>query len=97
MTTATVHLHVPDEPIAEREQWRAAVLAGAPVAHVVDGADGVAEWLWLRWRAIEVDGISLDDLRVVSLGARRELWLWMVGERTWPSTVSTLLGRLSRR
>ena len=35
---------------------------------------------------------------VVLLGSyRRELWLWLMGERTWVQCCSGLIGRIERR
>jgi hypothetical protein len=40
---------------------------------------------------------ALFDLDDICIGYRRELWLWLCGERTWDQCASGLLGRLSRR
>lgn len=37
------------------------------------------------------------DIEAVCQGYQRELWLWVVGERTWAQCVSSLWGRLERR
>ncbi len=37
------------------------------------------------------------DVEAVCRGYQRELWLWVVGERTWAQCVSGLSGRLERR
>lgn len=36
-------------------------------------------------------------LAAICHGYERELWLWLVGERTWSHCVSGLLGRVARR
>ena len=45
---------------------------------------------------LQADGATID-VEVVCANYRRELWLWLVGERTWEQCVSGLTGRLSRR
>jgi hypothetical protein len=90
-------LHVPDEPIARREAWYAAVLDGAPIAEVVEGEGGVAEWLWGRWRVLASAGLDAKDFSTAVGGYRREIWLWLGGERTWAQCCSGLIGRLTRR
>lgn len=63
-------------------------------------ADGhwLADWLWPHWAAtLERDGVTSDHLAQVVAGYRRELWLWVVGERTWPHTLTALAGRVVRR
>ncbi|HTU39313.1 MAG TPA: hypothetical protein VMF35_15050 [Acidimicrobiales bacterium] len=96
MTPAPV-LHVPDEPTAHAERWLAAVLDGQELDDVLTGADGVVEWLWTRWRSLTAAGLDEADLRGVVLGYRREIWLWLAGERTWAQCCSGLIGRISRR
>jgi hypothetical protein len=90
-------LHAPDEPIAQATGWRERVIAGESLSSVIGGADGITDWAWHRWRAIESDGVSRDDLDAVLQRSARELWLWLVGERTWSQAIGTVLGRLSRR
>ena len=64
---------------------------------MVGGADGVGEWLWGRWRVLERSGVDRAAFAEVLGGYRRELWLWLAGERTWAQCCSGLLGRLARR
>ena len=90
-------LHVPDEPVARAERWLAAVLDGADLERVLVGDDGVVPWLWTRWRSLTVAGVDEADLERVVLGYRREIWLWLAGERTWPQCCSGLIGRITRR
>jgi hypothetical protein len=90
-------LHVPDEPTGRAERWLAAVLDGRPVTDVLTGPDGVTEWLWTRWRSLATLGFGEDDLGQLVLAYRRELWLWLAGERTWAQCCSGLIGRITRR
>ncbi len=96
MTTVPV-LHVPDEPAARAEGWLAAVLDGRDLGDVLADDDGVVPWLWTRWRFLASTGLSEDEFRLVVLGYRREVWLWLAGERTWAQCCSGLIGRISRR
>ncbi len=91
-----LRLHVP-EPPAQRQAWRDAVLDGAALEQVVAGDDGVASWLWRRWSALAGAGIDRDAFVALVLAYRRELWLWMVGDRTWEQCCSGLIGRIGRR
>jgi hypothetical protein len=95
--TASLGLHVPDEPAERAERWRRAVDDGQSLESVLTGADGVTSWLWTRWRALSAAGLDEQALGAIVLGYRRELWLWLAGERTWAQCCSGLIGRISRR
>jgi hypothetical protein len=99
LTVAAVPvLHVPDEPTSRAEQWLAAVLGGRELAAVLtEDGDGVTAWLWSRWRALSATGLNEADLGLIVLGYRREVWLWLAGERTWVQCCSGLIGRINRR
>jgi hypothetical protein len=98
MTVATAPvLHVPDEPTARAEAWLAAVVDGQALADVLSAEDGVAAWLWSRWRSLAGLGVSEEDVRAMVLEYRREIWLWLAGERTWAQCCSGLIGRIARR
>jgi hypothetical protein len=91
-------LHVPDEPTTLAEDWLAAVLDGRDLDGVLtDEGDGVAAWLWGRWRSLAATGLSESALEQIVLGYRREIWLWLAGERTWVQCCSGLIGRINRR
>jgi hypothetical protein len=95
---ATVpNLHVPDEPTVRAEAWLAAVLGGADLASVLRADDGVVGWLWPRWSSLAGAGISQEAFGDLVLEYRRELWLWLAGERTWAQACSGLVGRINRR
>ena len=55
------------------------------------------EWLWARWRIVERAGIDRPAFGAMVAGYRRELWLWLAGERTWEQCCSGLVGRIGRR
>jgi hypothetical protein len=91
-------LHVPDEPTIWAETWLADVLDGRELAEVLtEDGDGVTAWLWSRWRSLASAGIDEEDLGRIVLGYRREIWLWLAGERTWVPCCSGLIGRINRR
>jgi hypothetical protein len=41
--------------------------------------------------------MSEDDLARIVVEYRREIWLWLAGERTWAQCCSGLIGRIDRR
>ncbi len=92
----SVRLHIPSSP-AERERWYADALDGVALAEVLGRPGGTADWLWRRWRVLEGAGLSRAAFGVIVLGYRRELWLWMAGERTWAQCCAGLIGRIERR
>ena len=91
-------LHVPDEPVARAATWTDAVVRdGRDLAEVLTADDGLVPWLCSRWRSLVSAGMSEDALARVVLDYRREVWLWLAGERTWVQCCSGLIGRISRR
>jgi hypothetical protein len=91
-------LHVPDEPTARAERWLTTVLDGQELESVIaDGDDGVTAWFWSRWRTLASVGLNEEQLGKIVLGYRREVWLWLAGERTWAQCCSGLIGRINRR
>jgi hypothetical protein len=97
LTVTAPTLHVPDEPTARAEAWLHAVVNGAPIESVLGGDEGIAAWLWLRWSSLSKAGVSRDDFDRIVIEYRRELWLWLAGERTWAQACSGLVGRVNRR
>ena len=93
--TVTVSLHVPSEPDAS--SWRARVMESATIDEVIEKEDGIAPWLWERWRVLERAGIDRSAFVTLVDGYKRELWLWLMGERTWAQCCSGLIGRITRR
>jgi hypothetical protein len=95
--TSVPTLHVPDEPFARAEGWLAAILDGDDLTDVLRGDDGLVRWLWSRWSTLSKVGLTRDEFEDVVLGYRREIWLWLAGERIWTQCCSGLVGRVSRR
>ncbi len=90
-------LHVPDEPVALAQRWLADVVDGIELETVLCGDEGIVDWLWFRWRSLASAGLERDDLAQIVSGYRREMWLWLAGERTWAQCCSGLIGRINRR
>jgi len=94
-----VELALPPEPIYLRARTRT-LAEQDPAAAIAMLGDG--EWilaqLWDRWgTALEPVGIGRERLRQIAVDYRRELWLWVMGERTWDQCAGGLLGRVQRR
>jgi hypothetical protein len=95
--TAAPALHVPDEPTARADAWLAAVIDGTDLTDVLRAEDGLIPWLWSRWNTVGKSGLTYDDFSQIVVGYRREIWLWLAGERIWSQCCSGLLGRVGRR
>jgi hypothetical protein len=95
--TSLPTLHVPDEPTVRAEAWLAAVLDGDDLVTVLRAEDGLAAWLWSRWSALGPAGVTRDEFGQIVEGYRREIWLWLAGERIWTQCCSGLVGRIGRR
>lgn len=94
---SALHLHLPDEPTALAEQWLDDAVGGQGLESVFGGESGLAAWLWQRWRSLAAAGLTQAEFDAIVLSSRRELWLWLAGERTWAQSCSGLLGRIERR
>jgi hypothetical protein len=92
-------LPLPEEPVALRTRTRALVEAApAQGAALIDGAEWIAGPLWERWGPLlEPAGMTRSRFLEIVAGYRRELWLWVMGERTWAQSAGGLLGRVQRR
>ncbi len=92
-------LAVPPEPAELRARTRALAEqdpAGA-IALLGEG-EWILDQLWERWGGeLERSGMGRERLRQIAVGYRRELWLWVMGERTWEQCAGGLLGRVRRR
>ena len=96
--TVIPDLHLPDEPVTRADAWRDAVIGeGRDLGTVLAADDGLVPWLWSRWRSLGSAGMSEGELARVVLDYRREIWLWLAGERTWAQCCSGLIGRIGRR
>ena len=96
-TAVTLGLHMPDEPTVRAERWLQAVHDGEDFDVVLTGAEGMTAWFWSRWRSLGPAGLDEQALGHLVLGYRRELWLWLAGERTWTQCCAGLIGRITRR
>jgi hypothetical protein len=90
-------LHLPDEPTVRADAWVTAIAEGADLVATLTAPDGLVEWLWSRWSSLARAGLSHDDFADIVVEYRRELWLWLAGERTWAQACSGLVGRITRR
>ncbi len=88
---------MPDEPTAHAARWLTEVLDGQDLAAVLRAEGGVVEWLWSRWSALRQAGITEAEFEGIVLGYRREIWLWLAGERVWSQCCAGLIGRVGRR
>ena len=93
-----VRLAYPAEPTEMRDALRDAVVGGA------DWREGFADeicfgvWLWECWRpTLEPAGMSREAFVDVVVSYRREVWLWLAGERAWEQLLPGLAGRVARR
>ena len=91
-------LEFPEEPQELRIGLRDALLAGG------DWRDGFSDdicigvWLWSRWQPVlEPAGCTREDFVEIVMATRRELWLWLLGDRRWDQYVTGLAGRVVRR
>lgn len=92
-------LPLPEEPVELRRRTRAlAQEAPERAAALIDAAEWIADPLWARWgELLEPAGMSRARFCEVAAGYRRELWLWVMGERTWEQSAGGLAGRVRRR
>jgi hypothetical protein len=97
--SAAPELSVPEEPVELRRRTRALIEQDPERgAAVLDAGSFVADPLWERWGpALEPAGMPRARFDEIVTGYRRELWLWVMGERTWAQSAGGLLGRVRRR
>ena len=99
MSDAAHALALPEEPVELRRRTRA-LLEQDPRrgSAALDAGSWIADPLWERWGpALERAGMDRDRFAGIVAGYRRELWLWVMGERTWAQSAGGLLGRVRRR
>ena len=92
-------LSLPEEPVELRRRTRA-LIEDDPVggAALVDAGAWIADPLWVVWGPVlESAGMDRDRFGEIVAAYRRELWLWVMGERTWAQAGGGLLGRVQRR
>jgi hypothetical protein len=92
-------LVLPEEPVELRRRTRALIEEDpAEGAAVVDAGNWIADPIWGVWSpALQAAGMDRDRFGEIVAGYRRELWLWVMGERTWAQAAGGLLGRVRRR
>lgn len=81
------------EPVDVRDRWWAAERAGDDRTDLVVS---VADVVWAAWGAHLTDA-GQAWLAEVTASYRRELWLWLAGERPWEQALAGLAGRVYRR
>ena len=58
----------------------------------------LAAWIWRRWHDELVPyGCAPRDLRALLARDRRDLWLWVMGDRPFPQLIEGIVGRTMRR
>ena len=91
-------LEFPEEPEALRVGLRDALLAGGDWREGFSDDICIGVLLWSRWQpALEPAGCSREEFVDIVVADRRELWLWLLGDRRWEQYVSGLAGRVIRR
>jgi hypothetical protein len=92
-------ISLPEEPVELRSSIRA-LIEQSPErgTATLDAGSWIADPLWERWGpALKPAGMGRDRFGEIVTGYRRELWLWVMGERTWAQSAGGLLGRVQRR
>lgn len=99
MVAASLDLALPPEPTALRARTRAlAEQDPAGATALLGRGEWIADPLWRAWEpALERAGIGRERLVEIVVDYRRELWLWVMGERTWAQCAAGLAGRVGRR
>ena len=97
--TGPPDLPLPEEPVELRARTRALVeQAPEQGSALLDAASWIVGPLWERWGpALESAGMDRERFLAIVTGYRRELWLWVMGERTWAQSADGLRGRVQRR
>lgn len=92
-------LEAPPEPVELKHRLRRRVLDRPGTWHGRAAKTGLfVDWAWEQWApTLTAWGVTHSQLGDVVGGYRQELWLWLMGERTWAHTVEGLIGRVRRR
>jgi hypothetical protein len=91
-------LELPEEPVDVKASLRDALLEGHDWREEFADDMCLAIWLWSLWQpALEPYGMSREDFFDQVIAFRRELWLWLIGDRQWLQYVTGLAGRVVRR
>ncbi len=88
----------PEEPVHLRDGLREALLDGQRWPDGPDDDLCLGQWLWERWGpALEPEGLDRVGFFAALMANRRELWLWLMGERQWAQFIEGQAGRILRR
>jgi len=91
-------LELPAEPTELRAAVRDALLDGRNWRDGLEDELCIGIWLWDRWRpALEPVGVGQEQFFDALVANRRELWLWLMGERQWSQFIDGQAGRILRR
>jgi hypothetical protein len=91
-------LELPEEPVDLKANMRDALLDGHDWREEFADDMCLAIWLWSLWQpALEPYGLTREDFFDHVIAFRRELWLWLIGDRQWLQYVTGLAGRVVRR
>jgi hypothetical protein len=91
-------LELPEEPDDLRDGLRDALLDGGDWRAGFSDDICIGLWLWRCWQpALEPGGMSREEFVEVVIADRRELWLWLMGDRQWIQFLTGLAGRVMRR
>jgi len=91
-------LEFPEEPEDLRVGLRDALLAGGDWREGFSDDICIGVLLWSLWQPVlEPAGCSREEFVDIVKADRRELWLWLLGDRRWEQYVSGLAGRVIRR
>jgi hypothetical protein len=91
-------LELPEEPVDIKIGLRDALLEGQNWRDGFSDEICIGLWLWGQWRpALEPSGMSREEFVDAVVANRRELWLWLIGDRQWIQFVTGLAGRIIRR
>jgi hypothetical protein len=92
-------LFVPEEPVELRDRLRGLAFEDTSNWTEILVADGqLADWLWEQWsHQLTEDKLDKDAYLEAVLGYKREIWIWLMGDRVWDQMLPGLIGRLQRR
>jgi len=91
-------LALPEEPVELKVGLREALLEGQDWREGLSDDICIGVWLWGQWQStLEPAGFGRDEFVDAVTEYRRELWLWLIGDRIWAQFVSGLAGRVARR
>lgn len=91
-------LEFPSEPEELRVGLRDALLGGGDWREGFSDDICIGVWLWSRWQPVlEPGGCTREEFVDIVMANRRELWLWLLGDRRWEQYVTGLAGRVIRR